>query len=376
MRLSLRPRMRRLLVGALAGVATVAVGLFLIAWSGLYNIGASRGHWPIVEWFLTFGMENSVETQASHIEPPPLDDVDLYRLGAGHYQGGCAACHGAPGAAGSVIAQRMLPPPPNLASAAKEWKDRELFWIIKHGIKYTGMPAWASQARDDEVWAVVAFVRRLPALDARTYHDWAWGGLQPPSRSTRELPIEGEVSGEITACARCHGLEGRRPASNLVPVLHGQPSEFLALALRAYAKASRQSGIMQPVAGDHSEQAISQLADFYSRLPPPPAKAQPPADGPARERGRVLATEGAPGRRTPPCIVCHGAEALTIYPRLAGQNAAYMKNRLRRWKSGFASNTETEAIMAPIARLLDERQIDDVSAYFAGLPAAAAPRRP
>ena len=57
----------------------------------------------------------------------------------------------------------MLPPPPELSKAAKEWKDEELFWIVKHGIKYTGMPSWVAAERDDEVWSVVAFLKRLKA---------------------------------------------------------------------------------------------------------------------------------------------------------------------------------------------------------------------
>ena len=62
-------------------------------------------------------------------------------------------------------AREMLPPPPDLSKAAPQWKERELFWIVKNGLKYTGMPAWPSRQRDDEVWAVVAFLRRLPDLD-------------------------------------------------------------------------------------------------------------------------------------------------------------------------------------------------------------------
>ena len=359
--------MRRVLIGMAAGVAAMAVGLFLVAWSGAYNIAASRGHWAVIEWFLQFGMHNSVEARAHFVPPPPpLDDPDLYRLGAGHFNGGCAACHGAPGIRASIIARHALPPPPDLNHAAQEWRDSELFWIVKHGIKYTGMPAWPSQARDDEVWALVAFLKKLPSLDAATYRDWAWGGLPLPPRDGRELAIEGHLSEAISACARCHGLDDKRPASNRVPVLHGQPAAFLAAALQDYAKGLRESGIMQPVAADLSVEAINRLADYYSRLRPPQPAPPPAPAAAALARGRALATTGAPEARIPPCAVCHGADAMPAYPRLAGQNAAYMKNRLRLWRSGVAFTTETDAIMAPIARLLDDRQIEDVSLYFAG----------
>ena len=127
---------------------------FLFAWSGIYNVGASRGHFALVELALSFVMRNSVETHALTVPSPPrLNDPDLEILGAGQFHRGCAPCHGAPGQRPNAIAQSVLPPPPDLTRRRNSWKDSELFWIVKHGIKYTGMPAWSSQDRDDEVWA-------------------------------------------------------------------------------------------------------------------------------------------------------------------------------------------------------------------------------
>ena len=162
-------RTRRLLGAVAATIAALMICGFLLAWSGVYNIAASQGHWAVVEWFLQFGMKNSVELRAKGIEAPPLDHPDLHSLGAGHFHRACVHCHGAPGTLGDLTAQQALPPPPDLTHVSKEWKDRELFWIVKHGIKYTGMPAWVVQNRDDEVWAVVAFLKRLPELDAELY---------------------------------------------------------------------------------------------------------------------------------------------------------------------------------------------------------------
>ena len=121
---------------------------------------------PIVDWFLAFGMRNSVELRAMAITPPPLDNPDLVRLGAGHFHGGCAFCHGAPGIPVSPIARHMLPSPPDLTTSMRPWTDEELFWIVQHGIKYTGMPGWVALEREDEIWAVVAFLKRMPSIDA------------------------------------------------------------------------------------------------------------------------------------------------------------------------------------------------------------------
>ena len=105
--------------------------------------------------------------------------------------------------------------------------------------------------------------------------------------------------------------DDRRPQSNLVPILHGQPVEFLAAALRAYADGKRESGIMQPVAADLTPDAMLRVADYYSGLPMPPTPARPAGiDAAAIENGRALATHGRPADGIPPCLTCHGAEAL------------------------------------------------------------------
>jgi cytochrome c553 len=93
------------------------------------------------------------------------------------------------------------------------------------------------------------------------------------------------------------------------------------------------------------------------------------------ERGRRLATGGDPGARIPACVACHNNSSLESYPRLSGQQSAYMTNRLRLWKGGLSSNSSTDAIMMPIARSLSEQQIEDVSAYFSSLGAAGKPIR-
>ncbi|MFZ0851303.1 MAG: c-type cytochrome [Hyphomicrobiaceae bacterium] len=372
-----RSRLGRIVGAMLGALAGLGVVLVFLAWTGVYNVAASRGHWSIVEWFLAFGMRNSVATRALAITAPPLDDPDLVQLGAGHFQSGCAFCHAAPGMPHSPIALHMLPPPPELSKAAKEWKDGELFWIVKHGIKYTGMPSWVAAERDDEVWSVVAFLKRLNSLDAAGYRDLLFGGLQSAPQSGAELATTGPNSDQTGACARCHGAEGRAPRSRLVPILHGQPVEFLTTALKAYAAGKRQSGIMQPVAANLSPSVMQALAAHYAGLPAPPP-ATTAEDAAAVARGRRLADEGIAASGVPPCMACHGSDALAAYPRLAGQHAEYMIGQLRLWQRGIASGTDGAATMAPIARRLTERQIIDASVYFASLRSqqAGAGRRP
>jgi cytochrome c553 len=372
MRFNPRTRTGRMVRTILFTLVALALSGFLFAWSGLYSIAASRGHWAVVEWALTFGMHSSVRTHALGVSVPPLDGPDLSALGAAHFHSGCAYCHGAPGVPMSPIARNMLPPPPDLSTATSQWRDRELFWIVKHGIKYTGMPAWVAQQRDDEVWAVVAFLKRLPNLDAAAYRDIAVGDLWIPTQTGRQIATTEANADAVSACARCHGADKRGPVSRLVPILHGQPVEFLTAALENYANGRRASGIMQSVANDLLPDGLKRVAAYYAGLTPPRTPATPPADIASRERGRTLAERGDASGKVPACGGCHGATSLNLYPRLAGQNVAYMANRLRLWKGGFASATAADTIMAPIARSLTDRQIDDVSAYFSSLSDSAA----
>lgn len=361
---------RRLFGAALAFAAVGVVAIMLFAWSGLYSVAASSGHWALVEAFLRFGMESSVRTHAPALIPPDLRDESLIRLGAGHFHAGCAFCHGSPGTPVGAAALRMLPPPPELQDKVAEWTDQELFWIVRHGIKYTGMPAWPVQGRGDEVWALVAFLRRLPALDAGSYAALALGEVEPRPETARQI-----VSGEdridtVEACARCHGLE-TGPRNQLVPVLHGQPREMLEAALRAYRNRGRDSGIMQVAAAELGDKAIRDLAAFYARLPAPAAAPAPTQDGSAIGRGAVLAAQGDPDRRIPACLSCHGDAGLPAYPRLSGQPARYLAGQLAAWQAGLNAGTPGGAVMAPIARRMTPQQTADAAIYFASLPLPA-----
>ncbi len=361
----------RWLFVAILGVPTA---VFLFAWSGIYNVAASSGHWAIVEALLRFGMQNSVSLRARTVTPPiTLDSPDLIQLGATHYERGCAVCHGSPIGSGNRVTDAMLPSPPNLMTSQRPWKDEELFWIVRHGIKYTGMPGWLAIERADEVWPVVAFLRALPAMSAAQYRGLAMG-VEPQGLSNERKLQDGERS-LLQVCASCHGAGKASPRSALVPRLHGQSQVFLAKALREYAMGSRPSGIMQPIAGTLAEAEITLLAQYYAELNPL-AVARGTIDQSLAERGKQLATRGDAGNRIPACASCHGSNRLETFPALEGQSATYMAGQLRLWRSGHNATTDGAAVMAPIARRLSDSDIAAATTYYAHqAPNIAAERR-
>jgi cytochrome c553 len=345
-------------------LAALGVAAFLFAASGLYSVAASRGHFAVTEWFLEFALRRSVATHSLAISPPRLDDPAMVRLGAGHFASGCAPCHGAPGEPRSPIVRQMLPPPPDLAVAAPTWPREQLFWIVQNGLKYTGMPAWTAPERDDEVWSVVAFLRALPGMDEQAYRTLV--GSTVPAATDGAAGAAGE-SVARAACGRCHGDEARAPIADVVPRLAGQSPHYLAAALHDYAAGLRPSGIMQPVAEQLDAPTVAALAAYYAERRVDAERHVTPAPPEQIARGRAIATIGVPEARVPPCAVCHVAGIPAVFPRLAGQHATYLAGQLRLWQRGLRDRTARGAIMAPIARRLSDRQIDDVAAYFASL---------
>ena len=162
------------IAATLAGSAALAVLTgTLMLFSGWYDIGATKQHWQPVHTVLERGMHYSVRHHARDISPPDLSAPQIVRRGASIYAERCVQCHGAPGVAQHDIGKSMQPIPGPLVNAARRWKPGELYWITRHGIKMSGMPAWEFRLADEDNGAVVAFMGQLPALSPRDYADMA-----------------------------------------------------------------------------------------------------------------------------------------------------------------------------------------------------------
>jgi mono/diheme cytochrome c family protein len=168
-------RRRRLIIKTvLATLAVLAIGGPLIGYavmmSGIYNVAATSQHLQFVYTFLEKGMHRSVRLRAREfVTLQQLDDPKLIVAGAQLYKAHCVECHGAPGVAPSGIGMSMQPVPGPLVDATSKWQPNELYWIVRHGIKMSGMPAWEYRISDDEIWQTVAFVQQMPTLSPADY---------------------------------------------------------------------------------------------------------------------------------------------------------------------------------------------------------------
>ena len=347
-------------LGTLA--ALVAAGL-AIAWSGIVNIGASTGHWAITDWFLHWSMRNTVRTYAAlTVETPATDPTGLVSA-AGHYAATCANCHGAPGERPSPVMQSATPNAPHLAHTADTWNDKELFWIIRNGIKFTPMPAWPALGRLDEVRRMAAFVRRLPAMTPETYRTLAYGAGGVPAGNPQTL------DDAHADCERCHADDGRDQPD--IPVLAGQRPAYLLDALRAFASGRRPSGVMSAAAARIDVETMRALADRYAKLPglgeAPDAPRSGTDPGQADSLVERIVERGLPAHDLPACAKCHAPGRRPDYPVLAGQKATYLASRLRQWRGDPATveARKPNDSMATIARRIPEDMIEPLARYYA-----------
>ena len=161
------------LKGIAAGVVLASLfGLLLVlfvSYTGAYNIAASQDHSPFVRWIFTTTMENSVAARAKDLDVPAEFSNEQIAAGARHYQAMCQHCHAGPGVERAEWARGLLPQPPHLVEEATHWQPNEVFWLVKHGVRMSAMPAFGETHEDAEILAIAAFVKQLPGMTASDY---------------------------------------------------------------------------------------------------------------------------------------------------------------------------------------------------------------
>jgi cytochrome c553 len=265
----------------------------------------------------------------------------------------------------------MTPRPPELTPRLARWTPQELFSIVKHGIKFTGMPAWPVQQRDDEVWAMVAFLRRMPQLDGAAYRTLVFGEQRPVSGGDLNMlsaAHERAPRAVQDICVRCHAEDGTGRGSGAFPSLAGQRAAYVYGSLRAFANRERFSGIMSPIAARLSDETMRDVSAYYARLPLRPSAAV--TDAAAMGRGDALAARGVPDRDIPSCADCHAPSDTPknpAYPILAGQHQRYLALQLELFKGRRRGGSPYADLMHVFVDRLEHQQIADVALYFSAL---------
>ena len=226
--------MRVRLSSVLITLGTLAAGAagagLVVLYAGFYNISATHQHLRPTYAILKIGLRESIERRAKDIVVPPLDDARSVERGLALYRAHCTQCHGAPGVAPDPFALGMTPLPANLAHKAIERTPAELYWVVKNGIKMTGMPAWVFRMSDDDLWSVVAFMLQMPLMSPQQYAQRASETPEVKVRVAAAAPAStadarrGKLALEQYACTTCHEIPG--VVGDFAPV--GPPLERIA----------------------------------------------------------------------------------------------------------------------------------------------------
>jgi mono/diheme cytochrome c family protein len=153
-----------LVISALLGVLP---GLAVI-YSGIFNVAATVKDSPPLRWVFITTREASIKRHARDIQAPGPSGPEQVESGFRLYRQECAMCHTPPGRQATMMAKGLNPKAPALADLI-DMTDAEVFWVIKNGIRFTGMPAWVSSENDQKIWDVVAFLRTSPKMKAADY---------------------------------------------------------------------------------------------------------------------------------------------------------------------------------------------------------------
>ncbi len=398
------PFLRRLIRWFVPLIAAAGAALLLaviVITTGVVDLSAAKPHPDGWARLLHYVFERSTAFHADATPPADLDSPIRIAAGAAYYGQVCARCHGGPGFGQNPVVLSMHPRPQYLTTdlPIAKFTAPELFRIVKAGVKYSAMPSWPADRRDDEVWHMVAFLRAMPTMTPAMFRALATVQPQPGApavpfgpvptqrryalRNDTEPPaasysyrapvfgFSGYAIGDapIATCARCHGADGA--GGGVFPNLTLQRRDYLARTLTAYATGRRRSGFMQMIATELSPAQIAAIADHYAALPRRATEA--PEAFPAI--GQQIALVGTPSSGRAPCAACHGVTraASKAYPLLEGQAKWYLANQLRVFRSGgrgTIGGPTADAPMVAIARTLTDAQIDAVAAYYAAQPPA------
>jgi len=160
-------------IGALAILVGLAAAVYFFG--GFYSVAGTTEDPAAVTWALTRVRTASIERHATGTPPASFGDAATVQAGAKLYATvGCVFCHGAPGAQWQKFSEGLHPDPPDLKEIVNELSPAQLFWVIKHGINMTGMPSFEQAGvKDDDIWSIVAFVKKLPSVSEADYKAWS-----------------------------------------------------------------------------------------------------------------------------------------------------------------------------------------------------------
>lgn len=176
------------LIGGLAIIVGIGAAVFFLG--GFYSVAATAEDPGIVRWALIQARTASINRHATDQPPANINDAQTVQAGAKAFAAhGCANCHGAPGVPWQKYSEGLNPDPPDLKKVVDQQTPAQLFWVVKNGINMTGMPSFQlAGAKDEEIWAIAAFLKKLPTVSDADYKAWTSPPAPPPAAAPPPAP--------------------------------------------------------------------------------------------------------------------------------------------------------------------------------------------
>jgi cytochrome c553 len=163
---------RKILLGAVLTLALLLFSSFVVTRLGLMPVSADGTHSRLEARVMPVVLHASIVRHASGETNPMTLNEDNLKAGVGTYKAMCARCHSTPANGPSVYGQSFYPPAPQLPEGMSQYTDSQLFWLIKHGIRNTGMPAWGTMLSDEEIWQIVSLLKNSQDLPPSVEAEW------------------------------------------------------------------------------------------------------------------------------------------------------------------------------------------------------------
>ncbi|GAB2502367.1 c-type cytochrome [Arenimonas alkanexedens] len=203
------------------GAAAVAGGVYF----GAVHPGADEPHSTPVFRLIETARDRAIAVRSRDIVVPTLGSQEQIRSGAGNYAAMCTTCHLAPGMAPTELSQGLYPLPPALTRLGAPDPARA-FWVIKHGIKASGMPAWGRSMSDEYIWNMVAFLQQAPVMSPAQYQDLVASSDGHSHGGGESMPHDEKMPGMPTMTSDHHGGVDVAPHDDAgsPPHDHGAPT--------------------------------------------------------------------------------------------------------------------------------------------------------
>jgi mono/diheme cytochrome c family protein len=164
--------MRGFLAGVVVTLLLIACGGFLVANRGWFPIGADSAPGTLERQFANMATDAFVGSHAPKQENPVQPTAAALSDGARTFEMHCSLCHGGAAQRISSMRAKFSPPVPQIINSVPDDPDANFFWIVKHGIRMTGMPGWDGILTDHEIWTVVAFIKHSNKLPPEAMKAW------------------------------------------------------------------------------------------------------------------------------------------------------------------------------------------------------------